>query len=460
MSFEDTEEPMRKSGNTWLQTAAAITLFCGSFGILLYNTFTAGSWPQRERALQTRLEEVTHGMADAAHSVLRQSVNREEFDRLLSDITNRVLENTSDVEGGFYLKGTDRFGGYGFPTSRLHHPLNSSRTDPPPLEAPLIRAQAQRSLLEHHTLVTVREVGPSRVMVATTVVGQEQDVEIAVWTMMRLSGPEQLQTQLRNYQLSVGLALAGLALALVMMWTLSRSLVQQRQAEAHLRDELRRAEQLATLGRLLAGVAHEIRNPLAAIRSTLQLWQRQPNPATMEGAIETVLQETERMNGVLTRLLQFVRADHTERQAIDMNSVIANTMKLFEAQAATQNILLTLELAPELPAVSGSEAAIRQVLQNLVTNAFQAMPNGGRLLCRTLWVPDGIEIDIVDTGPGILDQDRPHLFEPFFTTRTDGTGLGLALCREILGQHGGTIALKTDTERGATFTLVFPTKER
>ena len=226
-----------------------------------------------------------------------------------------------------------------------------------------------------------------------------------------------------------------------------------------MRDELRRAEQLATLGRLLAGVAHEIRNPLAAIRSTLQLWQRQPNPATMEGAIETVLQETERMNGVLTRLLQFVRADHTERQAIDMNGVIANTMKLFEAQAATQNILLTLELAPELPAVSGSEAAIRQVLQNLVTNAFQAMPNGGRLLCRTLSVPDGIEIDIVDTGPGILDQDRPHLFEPFFTTRTDGTGLGLALCREILGQHRGTIALKTDTERGATFTLVFPPKE-
>ena len=78
VSFEETEEPMRKSGNTWLQTAATITLFCGSFGILLYNTFTAGSWPQRKRALQTRLEKVTHGMADAAHSVLRQSVNRGE----------------------------------------------------------------------------------------------------------------------------------------------------------------------------------------------------------------------------------------------------------------------------------------------------------------------------------------------------------------------------------------------
>ncbi|MGC4098006.1 MAG: ATP-binding protein [Nitrospira sp.] len=451
---------MRALGSTWFQIAAAMTLFGGSLGILLYNTFTVGSWPQRERALQTRLEEVTHGMADAAHTVMKQSFSHEELDRQLADVTNHVLENTFDVEGGFYLKDSDRFGGYGFPTSRLHHPSASRRTDPPPLETPLIRAQAQRSLLEHQTLVTVREVGPSRVVVATAVVGQDQDAKLAVWTMMRLSGPEQLQAQLRRYQLTAWLSLAGLALALVIMWTLSRSLTRQRQAEGQLRDELRRAEQLATLGRLLAGVAHEIRNPLAAIRSTLQLWQRQPNPATMDGAIETVMHETDRMNEVLTRLLQFVRADHTERRTLDMNLVIADTMKLFEAQAATQNIELTLDLAPDLPAISGSEAAIRQVLQNLVTNGFQAMPGGGRLLCRTRSAQSGIAIDISDTGPGVTQQDRGRLFEPFFTTRSEGTGLGLALCREILAQHGGTIDLQTDGEPGATFTLVFPTNSR
>lgn len=447
-------------GNTWVQAGVAITLFCGSLSILMYNAFTTGLLPQRERALQTQLEEATHEMADAAHSVQKQVVNREELDRLLTEVTNRVLENAPDVEGGFYLKDGDRFGGYGFPTSRLHHPSNWRRTDPPPLETSLIRAQAQRSMVEHQTLVTIQTVGPSRVMVATAVVGQEQAIKMAVWTMMRLSGPKQLQTQLRNYQLSVGLALAGFALALVMMWHLSRSLVRQRQAEGQLRDELRRAEQLATLGRLLAGVAHEIRNPLAAIRSTIQLWQRQPNPATMEGAIETVMQETERMNGILTRLLQFVRADHMERQAIHMNGLIADTMKLFEAQAATQNIEIILDLFPELPAVSGSEAAIRQVLQNLVTNAFQAMPTGGRLLCRTRSVPSGIEIDITDTGPGITEHDRQHLFEPFFTTRSEGTGLGLALCREIMAQHDGTIDLQANTKPGATVVLVFLTHSR
>jgi len=309
--------------------------------------------------------------------------------------------------------------------------------------------------------VTVREVGPSRVMVVTHPFTGEAGAEMAAWTMMRLSGPEQLHAQLHRYQYSVGSALGGLIIALGLMWSLSRSLTRQRDAEARLRDDLRRTEQLASLGRMLAGVAHEIRNPLAAIRSTIQLWQRKPDSATMEGTMGTILHETERLNGLLTRLLQFARSDHAERHRVDTNQLMNEILKFVETQAASQGVTTSLDLAPGLPVVRGSSAALRQVFLNLMTNALQAMPQGGQLVCRIRAVahPRGIEITVSDTGPGVAPKDRPHLFEPFFTTRADGTGLGLALCREIVVQHGGTVRLQPESARGATFIVTLPIPE-
>jgi signal transduction histidine kinase len=376
-------------------------------------------------------------------------------------VTIRALTPYPGIEGGFYLRDIDRFSGYGFPSSPTHHPGDPNRTEPPPLEAPLIRAQAQQSTNESHWLLTVREVGPSRVMVATDAVGKERPARVAAWAMTRLTGPEQLESQLHRYQLSVGLALGGLALALILTMTMSRSLARQRASEERLRDELRRTEHLASLGRLLAGLAHEIRNPLAGIRSTVQLWQRQRDPATVMAAVETVLQETERMNAILTRLLHFARTDQAERQANDMNVLLAETTRLLQAQAAAQSVTITVESTPRLPTVWGSSAALRQVLLNVIMNALQAMPREGRLICRTRndTGKRSIEIDVADTGPGVAPQDRPHLFEPFFTTRPEGTGLGLALCREILSQHGGTISLRVDEGPGSTFTIVLPVAE-
>ena len=110
-----------------------------------------------------------------------------------------------------------------------------------------------------------------------------------------------------------------------------------------------------------------------------------------------------------------------------------------------------------LPPVAGSAQGLRQVLMNLAANALQAMPEGGRLRCRTRALPGGrIELVVADTGPGVPAEVRARLFEPFFTTRPDGTGLGLALCREIVVQHGGQITLDDDTPIGATFRVVLP----
>lgn len=458
---------MSRIWSTRLQGGVIVALLFGAIGTLLYNAHSAATLPQQELQIRTSLQEASHLMTESAGSALRSMSrqNPEQFEELhqaLASVANQVLTNFPGVEGGFYLRDANRFSGYGFPTAGALHPSEPSRTDPPPLEAPLIRQQAQQSLSEQTPLFTVRDIGPSRVMVVTEAIGSERPAPAATWAMVRLTGPEQLQSQLRRYEISIGLALAGLALALVLTFTLSQSLARQRSAQEKLTEELRRSEQLASLGKLLAGVAHEIRNPLAGIRSTIQLWQRFPDQSHIMGSVDAVVQATDRLNEILTRLLHFARAEHADRRPIQMNELAAETFKLLEAQAAAQGVSLDLELEQGLSLVLGSPAALRQVLLNLVTNALQAMPNGGRLSCNTREQKQArtVEVTITDTGPGILPKDREHLFEPFFTTRPEGTGLGLALCREIVLQQGGMIELVTESGPGTTFRVVLPTSER
>lgn len=456
---------MATTWGTRVQAGLAIVLFLGSLVTLLYNAYGATVLPRHEVEVRASLQEASRLLAESAESILRTVPARnltqsDDLHSALLAVTHRVLTGFSGVEGGFYLREADRFDGYGFPTADGHHPVDPRRTDPPPLETPLIRVQALQSLSGHTPLFSVREIGPSRVMVVTQAVGAARPAEAAAWTMVRLTGPEQLEGQLRRYKASVGLALAGFVFSLALAFTLTRSLAGQRTAQARLREELRRSEQLASLGKLLAGLAHEIRNPLAGIRSTVQLWQRLRDPARITESLDAVVQATERLDEILTRLLHFARTEHAEHRPLQINELVTETKRLLEAQAHVQRVTLECDLEQDLPLIVGSPSALRQVLLNLATNALQAMPNGGTLRSRTRHDHSGnmVEILVADTGPGVSQQDRQHLFEPFFTTRSEGTGLGLALCREIVAQHGGHIELTPDA--GATFRILLPIGER
>jgi signal transduction histidine kinase len=224
------------------------------------------------------------------------------------------------------------------------------------------------------------------------------------------------------------------------------------------RRAAQRAEHLASLGKLLAGVAHEIRNPLAGIRSTIQLWERLPDTTRSPDSIHAVVQGVDRLNEIVGRLLLFARmGDSDETQPVSANSVLTETLNLLEAQAASQSVAIERAFDPNLPTVRGSASSLRQVFLNLATNALQAMSEGGRLRCCTRYEPQKqtVEIRFSDTGPGIPPDVRKRLFEPFYTTRPDGTGLGLALCQELVHQHGGQ--MKIDAEGpGATFVILLP----
>ena len=207
----------------------------------------------------------------------------------------------------------------------------------------------------------------------------------------------------------------------------------------------------------LAGVAHEVRNPLAAIRSTVQLWQRLPDSARTPESLDAMVQSVDRLAAIVSRLLLFSRTDNSERRPVDINRLFKETLDMIKAQADSQAVQIIIDLSSDTPIVSASASALGQVLLNLVANAMQAMPGGGTLTCKTGMCGGKVEVMISDTGVGISKDDSGHLFEPFFTTRPEGTGLGLALCREIVTNHGGTIEYVAKEGAGANFRIVLPT---
>lgn len=461
-------------GLRW-QIALVVGLFAASVLMLLSSSLAVFSMPARRAEEQRKLTEASHRMAEEAAPLLSElpapapNEPPQDWPRRLTDITFRVLSDYPGVEGGYYLgRPWDRFTGHAFPID-LHPPPpppqpsmkpSPPSMEPPPRERDFIAPQCQVSLDADPGAAStgVFDIPPSRILVVTEPVGPQRPASMATWVMTRLTSPEHLAEDMRRYQAAAGLALFGILMALILMARLGRNLRRERRQREQLGEELRRAEHFAALGKLLAGVAHEVRNPLAAIRSTVQLYQRLPETRREPSSLDAVLHGVDRLNALVSRLLFFVRSGHEERRPVDVNAIVRETITLLRAQAESQQVLLQTELVADLPRLKGSLQALQQVVLNLMTNALQAMPNGGTLLCRTrrLEGPPRIELSIADTGPGIADEDLPHLFEPFHTTRPEGTGLGLALCREIVQQHGGRIEWDRQEGWGAVFRVTLP----
>jgi signal transduction histidine kinase len=455
--------PEFRSGSFW-QTALVWLLFLGSIATLFVNSLTAWLLPGQELQIRDTLGAAARKVAAASlpeadrlppeFTTLPAGLHRK-----LERITEEVLQAYPGVEGGFYInQHHDEFAGYAFPTGPVHGPRHEKRRDPPPREEPYIRVQAEQCASQESAdpLIQGRDVGPSRVVVATLPVGSQRPAHLVVWLMYRLTGPEEHRAQARRYLISTSLALAGIVAALLLTLGLRRTLSRERASRERLREELRRSEHLASLGLLVAQVAHEVRNPLAGIRSTVQLWQRLPGESQTPESMQAVVTAVDRLDELLTSLLQFSRAEGHDQQPVDINAVVRESLELLRAQATQQHVLLELNLDPQVPTILGSAKALRQVVLNLATNALQAMPHSGRLTCRTRSAADAVECEIADTGPGIDPNVRSRLFEPFFTTRTQGTGLGLALCREIVLQHNGRIELESVEPHGTLCRVVLP----
>lgn len=221
--------------------------------------------------------------------------------------------------------------------------------------------------------------------------------------------------------------------------------------------ELLKQERLALLGEMAAIVAHEIRNPLTSVKGFAQRIKRKsPDQETVGRYAEIIMEEVDRLDAVIADVLDFARRAAPRWQEVDLGEVIRQTIDLLGAGLGRPEVVLSVETAPDLPRLKGDPAQLKQVLLNICQNALQAMPEGGALGIEATCKEGAVRVSIQDTGRGIPPEVRPKIFHPFFTTRTHGTGLGLALAQHIVEDHGGRITVESEVGQGTTFTIELP----
>ena len=227
------------------------------------------------------------------------------------------------------------------------------------------------------------------------------------------------------------------------------------------RDKLIQAERLATAGKMSASFAHEIRNPLSSMRMLSQLLMQKPEmSAEQRQSLQYILEEIERIDNIVKGLMDFARPTTLNLAEQPLVPALQAVLSLMEANLTHHQIRLVLEFAPDLPDLQFDSDKIKQAFMNVVLNAMEAMPQGGTLSVTTFKLEDGISIKVMDTGVGIPEADIEHLFEPFFTRKTKGTGLGLANVKRILEEHGGTVEIESTLDEGATVSMWLPMKFR
>jgi PAS domain S-box-containing protein len=233
-------------------------------------------------------------------------------------------------------------------------------------------------------------------------------------------------------------------------------------SEREMRVRLMESDRLAAVGELVAGVAHEVNNPLSSISAFAQLLLRDGGlNASQRDSIEVIKSETVRASQVVKDLLAFARRSEPQREPVDLNGVVQRTLRLRGYQLTSNKINVESDLALELPSVLGDARQLQQVCLNLVTNAIQAMATlgaGGTLFIATRAEGAHVVLEMRDTGPGIADAAKAHIFEPFFTTKEEGegTGLGLSVSYGIVTAHGGTIEVPNTSSAGTTFRVSLP----
>jgi two-component system sensor histidine kinase HydH len=219
----------------------------------------------------------------------------------------------------------------------------------------------------------------------------------------------------------------------------------------HLKKEIERSARLASIGKLAAGVAHEIRNPLSSIKGFATYFkERYRKVPEDQKTAEIMIQEVDRLNRVISQLLEFARPLEIHKKPTSLGVLIQDSLKLIEGDINRKELKVEVHIASEIPEVKIDPDKFKQVFLNLYLNAIDAMKKGGTLSVEARQEADtrGVQITISDTGKGIEEEDLPHIFDPYFTTKSSGTGLGLAIVHKIIESHGGKIRVSSRTGIG------------
>ncbi len=220
--------------------------------------------------------------------------------------------------------------------------------------------------------------------------------------------------------------------------------------------------QYAEISQLAGGLAHEIRNPLSTLSLNLDLLLEDfQNPETVRDRrvlqrVERLRHEVHRLFGILENFLRFARVQDLKLEPTELNAIVDDLRDFYEPHATTKGIVIRTSFAPDLPSVRIDRDLFKQAILNLILNGQHAMPSGGELILTTGQDGRWIVLDVIDTGVGMTEEVRAHIFDAFFSTRSEGSGLGLPTTRKIVEAHGGTIHVQSEPGKGSKFTIRLP----
>jgi signal transduction histidine kinase len=463
------------------------------------------------------LREEQRHLTETTNSLVREYNDRTEVTRLnhesqplentgtdptqdpLGNLTTAVLQNADGVEGGFYSVGRDALVGYSFPTRASAGRTSDAGVPPIALQvardAVTSRGRSERSIADGQE-ITVIDAAPIR---------NGQNYVGSAWTMMRLASTPGTN-RFRTYLVAVGLGVAALACVLLTLFVvrglqngvrkiegglkelehnlsseipiesdpgeirqiagainrLGATLREKIESEKRTEDRLRHAERLAALGRLIAGVAHEVRNPLATIRLRVQMCQQDSTNREVRESCAVALEEVERLNGMVNRLLSFSRPVHLQAEPTNLGHLVEQRLGNFSELAKQHNVRFVANFNHNSEPVQIDQGRIAQVFDNIIQNAIDAMSESGGTLCVNVATeakgPEFSEVcvEFNDTGEGISSDAVSRIFDPFFTTKPSGTGLGLSICHELVQAHGGEINVVSAQGCGTTVRVILP----
>ncbi len=422
-------------------------------------------------------------------------------DSLLTRVTARVLLPFQGMEGGFYLAGPDQFFGYSFPTS----PPPVPAFGPPPRSFQIIRDQSRQAIGEQRRIVLLHQFDPATFPLVTQPISVNERIVGAVWGRVHI---ERLLPTIRLTSVLIVAAMVsmiGFLVVIMIAWTLRKrteeirvgleklrvdsaftfperrgvfgtitrainDMVAVRNEEQRIRGRLERElhhqDKLASLGKLVARVAHEVKTPLAVIKTRIQMWQRRlrtPAGQTRPQAIIThdsmtlVVREIDRLTDLVRRLLTFSRPMIGTPIPSDLNALMRHTVDLLHPIVRRRHLRLHTSLAGDIPHVPLDAPTMEQVLLNVCTNAVEAVQDGGHLAVTTTFDDPMVCVAVEDDGRGIPPEILPRVFEPFFTTKDHGAGLGLSIAYEIIRAHDGRIEFSPREDGGTLCRIWLPT---
>ncbi|HFQ89742.1 MAG TPA: two-component sensor histidine kinase [Desulfobulbus sp.] len=287
------------------------------------------------------------------------------------------------------------------------------------------------------------------------------DIMGVIEVVQDLSGDLTAIIQLQARIILLSLVILGILFVIlsVIVVRANRIMAERARERLLLEERLNEAQRLATLGKMIAAVSHEIKNPLGIVRSTAEILGKRISKVAPgnEHLAAIIVEETLRLDAIVREFLDFARPREPRPEPASGNEIVQRLARFMESEFRSRSITFVPDLDSDLPQVAMDAEQIYQVLFNMVFNAVQAMPEGGTLTIRTRGAGEGgIMFQVIDTGVGMAADKLDQIFTPFYTDKNRGTGLGLAIARNIVEKHGGRIEVESREGEGTTFTVILP----